>query len=917
MRWSRRLFRILLLAYPKRMRRQSGVDMWLTFERHLRDARGVGRFAALELWRREVIALWRGGRRARVFAREQRHTHRQSVGGRKKSFMPFGMSLLDFKLGLRMLIKYPGLTVVGGVAIAFAMAVGVGTFEFMSDVAFPTLPLDEGDRIVDVRNWDRNARRSDTRALHDFVTWRAELESIEDLSAYRGFERNLVTGDGRPAPVYGVEISASAFRLARVAPLLGRVLVEADEQIGASSVVVIGYDMWQTRFGGASDVVGQTVRLGNTPTTVAGVMPEGFGFPWAHSLWAPFRVNVVDYERGEGPAIRIIGRLAPGFTFTDARAELTSIGLRTAADFPDTHEHVEPRLMPYGEFAPDGWTEAALYSTHALFFLALMVLACANVALLVFVRTATREREIVVRNALGASRGRIVMQLFAEALVLGGIAAVVGLAAASFGLRWATGVFEAVEEFALPFWVNGRIAPMTVLYAVLFTVFGAIVVGVLPALKATGRHGIHARLQRMAGGGSGMQVGGLWTGVIVTQVALTVAFLPIVIYVGLETAEIRGADVGFPAEEYLSVQLAMDAETPAVAFAEASREEFLARFHASYRELERRIVAEPGIVGVTFANSLPGGSHRRGRIEVDGATVDPHSGGGHHLQTATVDLDFFNALDTPIRLGRGFDAADLESNQGVVIVDESFVREILEDRNPIGRRIRYLDPENRAAPVPAPDREPGPWYEIVGVAGGLAMTIDSDLPGFYHLLAPDEAYPVRMIVHVAGDPEAFAPRLRTVAAAVNPALRLNEVQSVDEATAQALLGYESWFLVVVVAGALGLLLSNAGIYSVMAFTVSRRTREIGVRVALGADRRRIVAAILSRSFVQVVLGVVVGAVFLVAVLVLTDSGFRPSAKGAGLLASYMAAMMGVCLLACIVPTRRALRVDPTEALREG
>jgi hypothetical protein len=508
------------------------------------------------------------------------------------------------------------------------------------------------------------------------------------------------------------------------------------------------------------------------------------------------------------------------------------------------------------------------------------------------------------------------MQLFAEALVLGGIAAVVGLAAASFGLRWATGVFEAVEGFAFPFWVNGRIAPMTVLYAVLFTVFGAIVVGVLPALKATGRHGIHARLQRMAGGGSGMQVGGLWTGVIVTQVALTVAFLPVVIYVGLETAEIRGADVGFPAEEYLSVQLAMDAETPAVAFAEASREEFLARFHASYRELERRIVAEPGIVGVTFANSLPGGSHPRGRIEVDGATVDPRSGGGHHLQTATVDLDFFDALGAPIRLGRGFAAADLESDQGVVIVDESFVREILEDRNPIGRRIRYLDQENPYQP--APDGEPGPWYEIVGVASGLAMTIDSDLPGFYHLLAPDEAYPVRMIVHVAGDPEAFAPRLRTVAAAVNPALRLNEVQSVDEATADALLAYESWFLVVVVVGTLGLLLSNAGIYSVMAFTVSRRTREIGVRVALGADRRRIVAAILSRTFAQVGLGVVAGVGLLLSLIAFAwDTPLVPSPRATGLLAAYMVAMMGVCLLACVVPTRRALRIEPTEALREG
>ncbi len=907
-RRSRLLFRILLLVYPKRIRQASAADMWLTFERHLRDARRVGGLTVLDLWRREVIAL-----------RQRRHTHRQSVGrGRSRSILGAGMSWLDFKLGLRMLIKYPGLTVVGTVAISFAMAVGVGTFEFMSDVAFPTLPLDEGDRIVEIHNWDRAARRPDERALHDFVTWREELESVENLGAYQGLERNLITGDGRPTPVTGVEISASAFRLARVPPLLGRSLVEADEQFGAPLVVVIGFDMWQTHFGGDPNVVGRTVRLGTTQTTVVGVMPEGFGFPFAQNLWAPFRVNVVDYERGEGPAIEIFGRLASGFTFADARAELTAIGLRTAADFPDTHEHLEPRVVPYGEFAPDGWTGTALYSTHALFFMALMGLACANVALLVFVRTATREREIVVRNALGASRGRIVTQLFAEALVLGGIAAVVGLAAARFGLRWATGVFEAVQGFALPFWVNGRIAPMTVLYAVLFTVFGAIVVGVLPALKATGRDGLHARLQRAAGGGSGMRVGGLWTGVIVTQVALTVAFLPIVIQVGLMTVEVRNADFGYPAEEYLSVQLAMDSETPSAASAGASREEFLARFHASYRELERRMVAEPGVAAVTFADRMPGAYHPLVRVEVDGVTVDPRSGVGHRVRTATVDVDFYDALDAPILSGRGFAAADLKSDQGVVIVNESFAREILGDRNPVGRRIRYLNPEDPWA-KPSPDAEPGPWYEIVGVASGLTMSISPDWPhdaGFYHLLAPDEVYPVRMIVHAAGGPDALAPRLRTIAAAVNPALRL-QVQSAEEAGAEEALSYESWFRVIVVAGALGLLLTNAGIYSVMAFAVTRRTREIGVRVALGADRRRIVGAILSRAFAQVGLGVVVGVGLLMALLAARDLGLNPSLRGAGLLAAYMVAMMGVCLLACIVPTRRALRIEPTEALREG
>lgn len=280
------------------------------------------------------------------------------------------------------------------------------------------------------------------------------------------------------------------------------------------------------------------------------------------------------------------------------------------------------------------------------------------------------------------------------------------------------------------------------------------------------------------------------------------------------------------------------------------------------------------------------------------------------------DVDYFDVLGAPILSGRGFRSSDLGSAQGVVIVNQSFVRQILGNSNAIGRRVRFLDPEDPDA-VRSPHEEPGPWQEIVGVVKDLGMT-DGSYPGegagLYQPMALDSSYPVHMAVHVGPDPASFAPRLRGVATAVDPTLRLYELQPLDEIASVALKTIGFWFRLVVLGSSVALLLSLAGIYSVMSFTVARRTREIGIRSALGADPRRIVAAIFSRAFAQFGLGVAAGGGLVLALIYLV-SGDWLSAKGAGLFTAYIALMMGVCTLACIVPTRRALRIQPTEAMR--
>ena len=835
-------------------------------------------------------------------------------------------SWLDFKLGFRMLVKYPVLTLVGGLAIAFAIWIGAGTFEFVSQLLFPTLPLDGGDRIVGIQNEDVASSRVNRRALHDLITWQEEVRTVEEIGAFRTLERNLITSEGLGEPVEVAEMSAVGFQLARTPPLLGRALLESDEAPGAPAVAVIGYDVWQNRFNADPGVVGRTIRLGSVQTTIVGVMPEGFAFPVSQNLWTPLRLDPLEYARGEGPSLRVFGRLADGVSIEQARVELSAIGQRVAADFPETHEHLRPTVQPYAQsiFGFSGALEVGAVSSVNLVAVLLLVLICGNVALLMFARAATRESELIVRSALGASRGRIVAQLFTESLVLGALAAALGLAAANAGLQWGLRIVETaiMDGVPLPFWIQARVSPTTVVYAVLLTLLVAVITGVVPALKATGR-GVGARLREASAGGGGFRFSGMWTFVIVTQVALMIALPVVAAQLRYDMVTIRDTDPGFPAEQYLSARIEMDREQGVAA--DTSEAQFTARYEASLLELERRLEADPAVTAVTFAERLPLMYHPHRRIDVEGggATLtereikgygDPVAL-GYRVSSATVTLDFFESLDAPILNGRALHSGDLAPDARNVVVNETFVRRILGGRNPIGQRIRYrFYEERRGDETFNPEDEP--WYEIVGVVRDMANThspLDFKNAGIYHPGTPGESYPATAAIHVVGDPVAMAQRVRATAAAVNPALRMYGVAPLDDVLDVEVDFMSFWFRIILMISVIAIVLSLAGIYAVMAYTVARRTREIGIRVALGADARRIVLAIFRRPLVQTAAGVIVGTLLIGTMFVMASGGF--SLRGAAMLSLYAIAMFGVCMLACIAPTRRALRVEPTEAMR--
>ncbi len=816
-----------------------------------------------------------------------------------------GLSL-DVRIALRLLVKHIGLTVVGTVAMAFAICVGMLAFEFFIQVVRPTLPLEDGERIVGIVMQDATAGSDTTPSLHDFSAWRDTLESVEDLAAFRTRELNIIVGSDSAEPVTVAEISAAAFRVTHVQPLMGRPIIEADEQPSAPWVVVIGHDVWRARFDSVPDVIGRTLRLGNVHHTVVGVMPEGFRFPVAYSFWVPVRLDVWKYDQRQSPRVRVVGRLAAGATLDSAQSELSVLGATAAAASPDTHARVTPRILPYVHSVFGAFSQPFTLGLTSVNLLAvsLVVLICGNVSLLMFARAATRENEILVRTALGASRGRIMGQLFVEALVLAGVAAVVALTTAQFGwkLVFDVATAQAFEPGEVPFWFNASLSPSTVLYAVLLTLAAAAIAGLLPGLKVT--RGIGTRLKQAGPGGVGLRFGGMWTALIVTQVAV-MAIVPLFLFIiqGESANTLSWTNTGFPGERYLSATLAMERDR----LPGASRDMLTARFIAASQELERRLEAEPDVTGVTLADRLPLMDHSARRIELDEGSAAPLNEYFNYrrVSSARVALDFFDVVEAPTISGRAFHSGDLRPGAPSVIVNQSFARLVLGDSNPIGRRLRYTD-EGQAGARAAGE----PWHQIVGVVADVGIPSQTRDPAaaarIYHPQPPGGSYPVRIAVHLRGDPLVFASRMRSIATDVDPTLQLHHIVRLDQVAVADLRVYRLLFWMTAILMAVVVLLSLTGIYALFSFIASQRTREMGIRVALGGQPRHVAIAMFRSPMTQIGLGILVGLFLAIGI-----SG----GNCVGLVLMYGSVILAISSLATLVPVRRALRIQPTEALR--
>jgi putative ABC transport system permease protein len=545
---------------------------------------------------------------------------------------------------------------------------------------------------------------------------------------------------------------------------------------------------------------------------------------------------------------------------------------------------------------------------HVLVLLVLGAV-CANVATLIFARTAMREPEIVVRNALGASRARIIAQIVTESLVLALAAAAVGLAGAQAIVRFAGARTTLGIDDGLPFWVDLALEPTTVAYALLLALIAAVLIGLLPALKATGAV-VQRGLQGMTSTGTAMKFGGVWSFIIGAQVAVTLICLPVAAGVSTELVRDRSTRAEFPAERFLTFRLSMDGEALPGDEGVPDDAQVGARRAAAYAELARRLRAEAGVTHVTFGDRLPAMSPQLMPVEVQYGDSPPTRLRGNYdgyIAVAAVGDGYHDAFGADLIAGRPLHSGDAGAPNRPVLVNEAFMREV--GGNPVGARVRTLPRRGES--------EVGPWHEIVGVTADLGMdpTDLGEAEYMYRAVSAAELDPLVVAVRVPGDAARLAPRVATLARQVDPGLQLRDLVTLEEVVTRRqtpmMVGTAVFGIILLAA----LVFSAAGLYSLMAVAVARRTREIGIRMALGAKPGRVLQTIFARAGRQLGGGIIAGNTIILLLAWRVAGGVSPTLVLALVVVSVIMAAVGV--LACAVPARRALRVEPTEALRQG
>jgi len=802
---------------------------------------------------------------------------------------------IDTKLGVRMLVRHRGLTLTGGFAMAVAIAVGATSFEVITEMLNPGLPFAEGGRVVSIQLASDVPGRTERRLLHDFAALREQITTLQQLAAFRTVQLNLSSRNGPPEPVRVAEMTASGFAVPRIAPLHGRYLGRADEIEGAPRVVVIGYDAWQSRFGGDPRIVSRAIDLDGAPYTVIGVMPDGFKFPIDHQFWIPLTTDPARHERLQGPELFVFGRLAPDATVERAQAELTAVAQRDAATLPAGQDRLRFVVLPYTYEHLDLTNANLIWALRIVRLLigALSFVVSINLAVLIYARTITRAGEIAVRSALGASRRRILAQLFIEALAL-------ALAGAFLGLLLARAALSRIASLSpanggVPFWIDFELSAGTVIYSVALAVIAAAIMGVLPGIKAMGTN-LNKSLRELHSR-TDTRLGSVWTTLVVGQVAVAVAILPMAVYLTWQVVRMEAAGPGFDADAFVVATAVLDDGANVDP----------TRVRAHQLELVSRLQAEPGVAAVTFSSSVPGFSGDR-RIEFERG-VPVRRAGALDVNTLDVAVDLFDTYGATILAGRGFSADDLGAARPA-IVNRSFVRAFLESRNALGLRFRYTRPGGDTTGQNA-------WHQIVGVVDdfpGFPPAPGSEgTPAVYHPVAPGGVHPFALSVRFNGSvPDDFTRRFREIGRSVDPGMQLRRIMPLSELYRQlrSFWHHIAWGIGLVTISVL--LLSAAGIYAMMSFTVAQRTREIGIRAALGAHPRGLLASIFGRALGQLGLGVLAGSMLSGLLFATVGLGL---AQSAALLATVAAVMLIVGLFAAIGPARRSLRMHAVEALR--
>ncbi|HKP76995.1 MAG TPA: ABC transporter permease [Longimicrobiaceae bacterium] len=800
------------------------------------------------------------------------------------------MSLLkDLRYGARKLLHNPGFSAVTVMTLALGIGLTTTMFSIVYGALMRGLPFEHADRIVSVRR--ANPVR-DQRELsitpHDFADYRAQARSFEALAGFSNGTVN-VSGSEKPERFDGAYMTANAFDVLRARPLLGRTFRPGEDAVGAPAVVVLGYDIWQSRFHGDRGLIGRTIRVNGEQAEVIGVMPRGFKFPVSEALWVPLRTPL-PAKRGEGNDLFAFGRLKPGATIDGANVEMSAIAKRLATAYPESNRDITAYVEPYTR-SIIGKEPTALLMTMLFAVFLVLLIACANVANLLLSQAATRAKEVGIRTAMGAKRSRIVMQFLTEPLALAGVGAVVGVAIAALGVKLFNAAIASTDP---PFWIDIKIDGPILLFVLAITLFATFVSAVLPAIRASGAN-VNEVLKDESRGSSSFRGGMLSRVLVVFEIALSLGLLVAAGLTIKSVTRLRTMDYGFPTATIFTARVGL----PESVYRDSAAQ---IRF---YDELYRRLADLPNVESYTLTGMLPALGSPTQTLAIQGKAYasDREYPEAHYVTTYP---GYFKTFNVALQ-GRDFGSSDTQNSAPVAIVNRSFATKHFGREDPIGRQFRMGGADSKE-----------PWRTIVGVVPDMWHDgLENEKPDAVYL--PFGQSPQRYMsvtIRPRGATGAMTAPVRNLVSSMDPDLPIYFVKTLQERIDEDAWFYRVFGVLFMVMGGVALVLAAVGLYGVMSFNVSRRTREMGVRMALGAQPGDVIRLVVRQGMIQLAFGLALGLglAYLLGtslkIILFQVTALDPLVYGVTISVLVLAAAA-----ASLIPARRATRVDPMVALR--
>ena len=813
----------------------------------------------------------------------------------------------DLKYGWRMLRRNPGFATVAILTLALGIGANAAIFSVVNTVLLRPMAFSDPSRIVFI--WETYANRNISRggaAPPEFLEWRTMNHSFEEITAGRpGFL--TLTGHGEPEQMWGMKVSSNFFHMFGVTPVLGRDFLPDEEQPGHDQEVLLSYRIWQRRYGGDKNLVGQSITIDDKPYTVVGVLPRSFSFLGTNrdfDVLTPLAFAPADMDRENNHSLFALGRLKRGVSVAQTQADMETIFDQQKKAFPNVNQKDFPRVVQFQADRTEPVRPALLVLLAAVGLV--LLIACANVANLMLARAASREREIAVRATLGAGRRRILRQLLTESALL-------ALVGGAFGILVAYGGVDLLRAMLPPPGFSGEIPRSSLIgidgtvlgFTLLVSLAAGIMFGLAPAIQVSRSELSESLKEGSRGSTGGRRSALIRSALVVSEMALSVMLLAGAGLLLRSFVRLMSEDLGFHTEQRIAMQVWLPEQR-------YTSNQAILNF---YDEVLAKLRALPGVKDASAINFLPlSGWLDYNDFDIAGRPT-PRSGEQYTSQYRIVDPNYIHTMGLTLEVGRDFSSADGPDSPGVAIINESLARRYWPNENPVGKQIQPHFTATRTAWQPQPKND---WVTIIGVVRNVRdwEWNESTPAQFYVSYQQYPSHIMRLVVRTDGDPASITSAVRHVVASVDPNQPITEVHTMDQLLGSAVSQRRLSMLLLGVFGTIATLLAVIGIYGVMAYGVSQRSHEIGIRMALGARPLDVLRMVVGNGMQLAGLGMAIGlfgSIFAARLLRTQLYGVRPWDPVT--FVGVVAVLASVALVASYFPARRATRVDPLAALR--